>query len=103
MTDAFKNGAGSVFAFLRKVEPGVVVLVGFAALGFLFNQNTSLKLMQRDIASINTRMSSEEYTPAGAISIKLHQAQMESAHRRIGEVEDEQRRVWDRMNRLTDQ
>ena len=97
--------AGVVLDFLRRVEPGAILVLGITALGFIINmsqeqafQSTALALMQRDISSINTRMSSAEYTPAGAVSLELHREQIESIHRRVGDIEDETTRLWDRIN-----
>ncbi len=110
--DTGLNGyrAGIFFDFLRKVEPGAVLFLGATALGFIISINNKqadhgiqLALMARDISTINVRMASESYTPAGAVGVALHQEQMETVHRRMGEIQDGQQRLWDRLNQLADE
>jgi len=105
MSEQPHYSAGAVFDFLRKVEPGAVLALGITALGFIVSINNqqsehgiALALMARDIGTINARMASDTYTPAGAVGVRLHQEQMETLHRRIGDVEDENKRLWDRLN-----
>ena len=59
-------------------------------------------LMQRDIASINLRMASPDYTSAGSVSLEVHREQIWNVNQRISELTDENRRVWERINELAD-
>ena len=108
-TNNMNGRVTTVFDFLRRVEPGVILFIGIAALGFIINMNreqhiqsTSLALMQRDIATINERMASPTYTPAGAVSMELHREQIQAIHRRQGETASEIDRIWTRLNEHED-
>ena len=108
-TNGFNGRAGVVLEFLRKVEPGVVITLGIIAVTFIISisktsteQALAISLMQRDIASINVRMASPDYTSAGSVPMVMYREQIRSINERIGHSDDEQRRMWDRINEIVD-
>ena len=102
------NGKPGVFLkFCKEIEPGAMIVLGLFVVGLGVTLNISVRcldknqaLMQRDIASINMRMASEDYTSAGSVPMALHQIQMETIHNRISELNVEQNRMWDRINTM---
>lgn len=104
------NGKTGVFLrFCKEIEPGAMIVLGLFVVGLGIALNLSVRclelsqaLMQRDISSINLRMSSPEYTPTGSVPIEVHREQIEMLHMRIRELSEEDERIWIRINTLVD-